>query len=38
MDDFIDFTHLNAAGRAKLTNFFAEYFEKNYTILIQRQS
>ena len=38
MDEFIDFTHLNAVGRAKLTNFFAEYLEKNYTTLIQRQS
>lgn len=29
-DYFIDFTHLNTVGRAKLTSFFAAYFEKNY--------
>lgn len=29
-DSFIDFTHLNSVGRAKLTSFFAYYFETNY--------
>jgi len=34
-DQFIDFTHLNSAGRAKFTDFFAEYLQANYTQLLQ---
>jgi hypothetical protein len=29
-DNFIDFTHLNSVGRAKLTSFFADYFKTKY--------
>lgn len=28
-DDFIDFTHLNAAGRGKLTEFLKDYLARN---------
>lgn len=36
MDQFIDFTHLNATGRAILTNHFIKYFETHYRTLIKR--
>lgn len=38
IDEFIDFTHLNAVGRVKLTNFLSEYLENNYSTLIQSES
>lgn len=36
-DHFIDFTHLNSVGRAKFTDFFAEYLQANYTQLVQER-
>jgi hypothetical protein len=37
MDKFIDFTHLNAVGRAQLTEFLSDYLQKNYTAIVRRQ-
>ena len=37
MDKFIDFTHLNAVGRAQLTEFLSDYLQKNYSAIVRRQ-